>query len=204
MDMNWTEDIRNGKQLFLVGSVTPDFWAIYDKIFDDNAVCIGFPDPEKKGTYAQFEGSIGMSQACSDKDVAWEFIKYNVSRERMGKSYANNMGGGMPTRKDVYESYLKACMATESYTDEFGNEIKPVEGGVGIGSVTVDLKPLTEEEIQQFRDLTDEVSRVWETDQSLFEIIDEETKPFFAGDKSADETAKTIQNRATTYLNESK
>ena len=88
--------------------------------------------------------------------------------------------------------------------DEFGNEIKPVEGGVGIGSVTVDLKPLTEEEIQQFRDLTDEVSRVWETDQSLFEIIDEETKPFFAGDKSADETAKTIQNRATTYLNESK
>ena len=38
----------------------------------------------------------------------------------------------------------------------------------------------------------------------LFEIIDEETKPFFAGDKSADETAKTIQNRATTYLNESK
>ena len=204
MDMNWTEDIRNGKQLFLVGSVTPDFWAIYDKIFDDNAVCIGFPDPEKKGTYAQFEGSIGMSQACSDKDVAWEFIKYNVSRERMGKSYANNMGGGMPTRKDVYESYLKACMATESYTDEFGNEIKPVEGGVGIGSVTVDLKPLTEEEIQQFRDLTDEVSRVWETDQSLFDIIDEETKPYFAGDKSADETAKTIQNRATTYLNESK
>ena len=85
-----------------------------------------------------------------------------------------------------------------------GQEIKPVDGGVGIGSISVDLKPLTEEEIQQFRDLTDEVSRVWETDQSLFEIIDEETKPFFAGDKSADETAKTIQNRATTYLNESK
>ena len=203
-EMTWTEDIQNGKQLFIVGTISPDYWAIYDKIFNGDAVCIGFPAPDKEGTYAQFLGSIGMSQACSDKDLAWEFIKFNVSREQMGKSYTSGMTGGMPTRKDMFEMYLKASMATESYTDEFGNNIEPVNGGIGIGNITVDLKPITEAEAQQFRDLTEQVSRAWETDESIFNIIEEETKPFFAGDKSADETAKTIQNRATTYLNESK
>ncbi|MBQ8951745.1 MAG: extracellular solute-binding protein [Eubacterium sp.] len=204
MEMGWTEDIQNGKQLFIVGTISPDFWAIYDSIYNGDAACIGFPDPERKGTYAQFLGSIGMSQACSDKDLAWEFIKFNVSREQMGKSYSKGMTGGMPTRKDMFELYLKAQMTTESYTDEFGNNIEPVSGGIGMGNISVDLKPITEAEAQQFRDLTDAVSRSWETDESIFNIIDEESKAFFAGDKSADETAKTIQNRASTYLNESK
>lgn len=203
-EMGWTEDIQNGKQLFIVGTISPDFWAIYDSIYNGDAACIGFPDPERKGTYAQFLGSIGMSQACSDKDLAWEFIKFNASREQMGKSYSKGMTGGMPTRKDMFELYLKAYMTTESYTDEFGNNIEPVSGGIGVGNISVDLKPITEAEAQQFRDLTDSVSRSWETDESIFNIIEEESKAFFAGDKSADETAKTIQNRASTYLNESK
>ena len=42
------------------------------------------------------------------------------------------------------------------------------------------------------------------TDISLRDIIDEETQAFFSGQKSAEETARMIQSRATIYVNEQK
>ena len=202
-EMNWVEDLQTGKQLFIAGNVYPDVWALYQEIFKDEATCVGFPNSDRQGTYASLSGAIAMSKTCSDKDLAWEFIKFNVSREQMGKSYYGSTGT-MPVRKDIFEAYLKSRTATKEYTDEFGNEVTPIQGGFGIGNVSVEIKPLTDEEIQTFRDLTDQVSRVWEVDQSLYEIVEEESKAYFAGDKSVDETAATIQNRAQTYINESR
>ena len=43
-----------------------------------------------------------------------------------------------------------------------------------------------------------------EKKEAGYEIVEEESKAYFAGDKSVDETAATIQNRAQTYINESR
>ncbi len=203
MDMNYLEDIRTGKQLFLIGVITPDLWPLYNKLFDDKAVCIGYPNQDKEGIYAQIFGSVAMSTSCADKDTAWEFIKFNASREQQGKNY-NGDSEGMPTRKDIFELYLKAKAADKEYTDEFGNTIKPANGSYGMGSVTVDMKPMTAEEEKQFRALTDRITKVWEYDGKLIEIVNEESKAYFAGEKSIDEVTATIQNRASTYVEESR
>ena len=206
MDMNmdnYVEDIRSGKQLFLIGVVTPDIWPLYNKLFDDKAVCIGYPNSDKEGIYAQINGSIAVSASCADKDTAWEFVKFVVSREQQGKNYYTG-ADGMPTRKDIFELYLEAAQAKKEYTDEFGNTIKPKEGGFGMGSVSVDMKPATDAEIQQFRDLTGRITKVWEYDKSLIDIVEEESKAYFAGEKSIDDVTATIQNRAKTYVEESR
>ncbi|MDT8978838.1 hypothetical protein RQP50_21610 [Paenibacillus sp. chi10] len=39
-------------------------------------------------------------------------------------------------------------------------------------------------------------------EDKLYSIVGEEAKSYFSGQKSAEEVAKLIQNRVTTYLNE--
>ena len=72
------------------------------------------------------------------------------------------------------------------------------------GSTTIDMKPLTEEECDAYRDYVASASGRSEYDGSIQEIVEEEAEAYFNGDKSADEVADIIQNRVTTYINENK
>ena len=56
----------------------------------------------------------------------------------------------------------------------------------------------------QIMELYNAVTTVYTEDNALWEIISEQAQPYFAGDKSVDETAKLIQSRAEIYVNERK
>ena len=63
---------------------------------------------------------------------------------------------------------------------------------------------MTDAEEQALRALMSGITTFYRSDTSLRGIIDEETQSFFNGQKSAEETAKMIQSRATIYVNEQK
>lgn len=63
---------------------------------------------------------------------------------------------------------------------------------------------MTDAEEQDLRALMSGITAFARTDISLRDIIDEETQAFFSGQKSAEETARMIQSRATIYVNEQK
>ena len=63
---------------------------------------------------------------------------------------------------------------------------------------------MTDVEEQALRDLISSITVFKRDDNSLSTIIDEETQAFFSGQKSAEDTAKMIQSRATIYINEQK
>jgi ABC-type glycerol-3-phosphate transport system substrate-binding protein len=201
-DMNFLKDIQSGKQLFYTGYIEPTIWPLHKKFFEDDITWIGYPDKNREGYYAKTYGDLGISSTCSDKDIAWEFVKFCTSRDQIGKNYTDYVG--IPTRKDVFEVYMESKLATESYVDEFGNNIAVGNGTIGFGSVSVDLRPLTEEEAQEFRELTDKVSNISSVDIKLMEIINDECKLYYAGDKSLEDTVKIIQSRAQIYMNESR
>ena len=201
-DLNFLEDIKSGKQLFYRGYIEPTIWPLYKEFFDDDVTWIGYPDKNREGYYAMTFGNLGISSTCADKETAWEFIKFCTSKEQIGKNYTDYVG--IPSRKDVFEVYMESKLATESYIDEFGNGIQVGNGTIGLGSVSVDLRPVTEEEAQEFRELTDKVSNISIEDTKMMEIINDECKSYFAGDKSVEETVKVIQDRAQNYMNESR
>ena len=62
----------------------------------------------------------------------------------------------------------------------------------------------TEKEYQQVLALYEAVDRMYRWDDSLGEIIMEIAGAYLAGDKTLDETAALIQNRAQLYVNEQK
>ena len=61
---------------------------------------------------------------------------------------------------------------------------------------------LTDAEIETFRDLIRTAIVSTGRDDMVTQIISEELEPFFAGDRSAEDTAEIIQKRASIYLAE--
>ena len=64
--------------------------------------------------------------------------------------------------------------------------------------------PFTTENLDAFDELVKAVTGVYEYDSALMEIIWSEAQGYFAGDKTAEDTAKNIQSRVSIYMAEQK
>lgn len=196
--------IKDGKVLFMDGSVSLEEIQLYKKMFDGDITFIGYPNSNKEGSYFSFYNSLGIYSKSKMKDGAWDFIRTFMTKDYQG---SNENGGYMyntPTRKDCFDMMIKARMATESYTDEFGNEISPVESSYGWDDLEVKIKPSSQEEVDMYKELVNNTKKSGEYNEFIMEIIQEETKAYFSGDKSLDEVASVIQNRVKTYVNENR
>ena len=61
-----------------------------------------------------------------------------------------------------------------------------------------------EAQMKRFWDLYNAISGVKDNDTNLMQIILEQAEPYFAGDKSLDETVDLIQRRVSLYVNENR
>jgi uncharacterized protein CbrC (UPF0167 family) len=94
-------------------------------------------------------------------------------------------------------------MTPEYYTDpETGEQVEQSKGGWGWDDLMVEMYALKQEEADQILELINSTNRVYSYDQEIYDIIVDDAAAFFEGQKSAEETAKLIQNRVSLYVNE--
>ena len=201
-DDSTSEKIKSGKVLLLDDMVAPEDIQALDKMFGGKVSFKGFPTKEGSGSYFSPSGGLAMSSKCDDKDGAWEFIKTILSKECVGDDYMYT--SLIPIREDVFQMKMDSLTTTTEYTDEFGNEITPIDGENSLYGVQVKCKPLADEDITRFRAIVDNTSTVSFYNNAVMDIIKEETAAYFNGDKSLDDVCRIIQDRATTYINENK
>ncbi len=70
------------------------------------------------------------------------------------------------------------------------------------GLYDVEYGPLTQEEYDQVMALYNAVDGFYAEDSTVWDIIEEQVQPYFAGDKSLDEAIDLIQGRVELYVNE--
>ncbi|SEQ10478.1 ABC-type glycerol-3-phosphate transport system, substrate-binding protein [Lachnospiraceae bacterium NE2001] len=196
------DEIKEGKLLFQSGYLTPTEMELYDKLYDGDVVFKGYPNKDSEGTYFSYTDSVAMSSKCADKEAAWDFIRQFMTEDYQSKNYMNFYG--VPMREDVYEAYIQSVQCDKEGKDKYGNDIYPTEGTYGFDGLEIEIKPLDDEDVARYRELVDDASGVWESDESIAEIVKEEAAAYFSGDKSLDDTCNIIQNRVRTYVNESK
>jgi multiple sugar transport system substrate-binding protein len=63
-------------------------------------------------------------------------------------------------------------------------------------------KPAEQQDIDRIEKALNGIRAYAESDPKITAIVAEESAPFFQGQKSAEETAKVIQNKVSTYLRE--
>lgn len=193
--------IQEDKILFYDGWVSLDEVQILKKMFGEDISYIGYPNKEKQGSYFYLDSQIGISAKSEVKEEAWKFVRTFMTKEFQATNmYMYNT----PVRKDCFDMLIKEKTATEKYTDEFGREIEPLNTTVGWDELEIELKPLSQEEAKMYIDLVNNTKKIANNNQEIFNIIEEEAKAYFAGDKSLDETVEIIQKRAQTYVNENR
>lgn len=196
---NMSTLIRDGKVLLVEDWISAEHVQLYRKMFEDDITYIGYPDDQKQGSYFQFGNQLAIYSKSEEKEIAWEFIRSFMTKEYQA-SKINEQSA--PTRQDCFDMMLKSKTTTEMYIDEFGQEIYPIEVTLGYGDFEVEIEPLSQEEVDLYVDLVNNTKKVGSSDTKIMEIVVEESKSYFVGEKSLEETIDIIQNRVTVYVNE--
>ncbi|MCM1149533.1 MAG: extracellular solute-binding protein [Butyricicoccus sp.] len=206
--------IASGRQM-LMSSTISDFqdFLMYDAMFGGKATYIGYPTENGTGNMISTSGGgYAMSSKCASKDGAWQFLRQfflgRDSESRRGNVMVSY--GGFPINKADFDKKLEQAMTPEyekdengNYVlDENGNKIEVSQGGWSWGSITIEYRAITQEEADRILELINTTTKSRTSDESILEIVREEAAPFFAGQKTAEEAAKLIQNKASLYVNE--
>ena len=118
------------------------------------------------------------------KEAAWKFIAFLLSEE--GQTVEGKAGFSL--LKSVNDKQL----------DDLAEQVKSGSRKLPNGQIAT----ASDEEFARFKELLHATTNYAQLDGKLVGIVGEEAYAYYGGQKTAEEAAKLIQNRATTVLNE--
>ncbi len=179
---------------------------INEKLYKDqggyNIISYPSSDKNNKVAISSSGNSFAISEKCENKEGAWKFLQrlYTYEFQKGGIELS-----GFPIRQDAMDKKMEYAMAAKPYTDDDGTKVVPVTNySYKFGDFKITLKPYTKEQMDIFRSVLGRIGA--EIDfinyNEISEIIKEETKAVYSGDKTAKEAADIIQSRVSIYVNE--
>lgn len=165
--------------------------------FGEPVTFIGVPSDNGNGSMIQVNTSLAITAKAKNPDGAWEFIKTLLTDE------AQENSGSIPIKISALNKLAEKAKERPYWENENG-EKEYYDYTVWMGDQSIVVEPNTDEDNQRMMDFIKSVKNVYEYDTDIFKIIDEEVQAYFSGQKSVDEVADIIQNRASTYISESR
>lgn len=230
--LNQIEKIQESGRLYSCWPLSPD--AVIGALEGGGYVSyVGYPTQSGAGSAFQlpnaysWDAAAAMSASCRDKEGAWSYIRRMLLPEGAEATEASDgityLINGFPINKAVFQSMFEPIWYTwedadgnmQYALDANGERIEmpnphstllPVPSTIGDKPVNMVIFCLAPNEAQmaQFMSLYNSIDRMYADIPELLDIILDQAAPYFAGDKSLDETADLIQRRATLYVNENR
>ena len=169
----------------------------YDAFFGrgGRATFIGYPteDGSVGSSFGISGRTLAMSSACQNKEAAWEFLRQVLLPQYrdMDDMIDNHSFFLTPVNRTDYDMMIE-CVMTKDVLGELRSGELP----------TLKIHRSTQEEVDRFEDLFNSIETINLYDPTVYDIANEACGPYFAGDKTIDETVTLIQNRVSLYLNE--
>ncbi|MBD5149908.1 MAG: extracellular solute-binding protein [Oscillibacter sp.] len=178
---------------------------------------IGYPtESGQVGSAFGLGRELAMTAACADKDGAWSFLRTLLLPKGREVDYENFLDkADFAINKEDFRRMLEQAM-TPAYAvdgdgnyrlDAEGNRIEEPKNGISFGGFhyyRCDIYATTQADYEQFMALYEATEVLNDYNSALTDIITEIAGAYFAGDRSLDETASLIQNRANLYITEQK
>lgn len=204
-DDQYSEDsstfYRSGKSLFYISDLTSfgDYQTITQGMFGDTVTFTGFPTETNSGTVIRPQMRMAISASTKEKDACWQFLKYFLTDDFQSKVEDNYVC--WPVSVKAIDALGEEAKKNPTYEDENGNQVEyPNE--YYLGTETIELKPLTDAEVEDVKNILKSASAPLYYDSNVEKIISEETGAYFEGQKTVQEVTDVIQNRVTTYIKE--
>jgi multiple sugar transport system substrate-binding protein len=167
-----------------------DMMAMPQMFYDGKAEYYNLPsESEVKGTSFTPGLPLAINSKSSNKKEAWEFVKFLLSDEMQSTIEL----GGIAVNKNGSQAQLDNLRTI----GQGGRQVKMMLNGKAFSP-----KPASDDEIARIEQVLNNIRVYAESDLKISTIVSEESIPYFQGNKSAEETAKVIQNKVSTYLQE--
>lgn len=205
--------IQNG-QVLLYDMKIDDFYQmqVAAEIFQGDVAMVGCPVME--GSRLGAQRCYAILSGARQKDGAWEFLERYLTQEADPERRLNN---GFPTLKSRLEAMAEDSARVEYQTDEKGELVLDENGepvvsvGGAVGGFayadgwSYDYRRPTREEVDLVMDLI-QIAKPpsYARGDEVLKIIREEAEAFYRGQKTVDEVASIIQNRAKIFVGENK
>lgn len=201
------------------------FWDTMRVEFGEEISFIGMPTESRNGSALQIMNEFSMSAKTKHSDGAWSFLRQFIMDD-----YQETLSYGFPIKisyaekladkaidppEDEYDYYypMPEISVSEVYDDTSDVVANEAEAPVTterqkrkniryIDGEEVDIGFITREYTDMILEYVKSINNIVRYDSDMINIIVEEANAFFAGQKSAAETAKIIQNRLQNYIDE--
>lgn len=173
---------------------------------EERVAYVGYPTADgSSGSSFHIPGTVlAMSSTCSNKDAAWEFMG-NLVRSVYSEYKMEKIGFW-----DDGPIILMLPVNRKSYENGYAGDIKrnkrhyPPDILTFPGGPRPKVTLPTEEDIPAFETLINNTKQLYWPNDALSETVWDAIGPYFAGDKTIDETIQLVENRVTLYANENR
>lgn len=159
----------------------------------DGFHCAGFPTEGSRSGYVSIYSHIAMNAEGVNQEEAFDFIKYLLS-----EPVQRSMGTCTVRRDVLIDNVRDGNMESEG----FGGYQYPVFQTKEREVIPLEGKPDGSSFLPEYLEILENGDYMSSMIGDLEMIVIEEAGGFFNGDRSAEETAGTIQSRVWVYLNE--
>lgn len=202
------EKLRSGETMLYRDTITSvQIYQMYEFMFGEPVNLIGYPTFGESGLTLSSNGTtVAMSAQSQNKEGVWEFIRFNLTKDRQENTGSPN--GGFPILKSALEKQFENDRKPEYDINAEGVETERPKGtwGMSGGSMnfTVDVYAASTEQTDKIREMIETARPNEYMEDKIFAIISEEAWGYFEGQKSIEDVAAVVQNRVQLYLNETR
>ncbi len=182
------------------------------------AAYTGLPSASGAGSSFSIYECMAISAGSGAKEGAWAFLRTlllpegNTVRADEPNVYPWESGFSMnreTLEQQLATEYFHDVETGENYLDPDGKPVEYSEFALGVGYpgdiiLMACLLPPNDAQLDRFWRLYNAIDHITGENDDLLSIISEQAEPYFAGDKTLEETAQLIQNRAKLYVNENR
>ena len=165
---------------------------------NDDITLVGFPTSSGSGARILPDQTFAILNSSSNKESCWSFIKEFFTED----SFDNTSIYGFPALVSAFEKKADEAMNKPYYIDENGKK-QEYDDTWFINDKEIKINPLTPEEKEYIVNYVKSASEMYNMySEEVNQILENEVKAFFKGERSAEDTAKQIQSKVGLLLAE--
>lgn len=172
--------------------------------FDNAVVFKGYPNTVgNNGSMFSCSHRIGINKNSGDPQLAWQFLRLFFLPE-----YQNRLWASENWTEHTFPVHLKSLAGMAAAEQQPDGVLIGYPGYLGEASrwpaeqIEYWKRGITDDEAQKVMEMILSTQAIFQFDESVFAIVSEEAESFFAGVRTAEETAQLMQDRVQTYLDE--
>jgi len=181
---------------------------MYDKYQGQDLTFVGYPMKNNSGgNMLSFDSSLAITSSCKEKDAAWSFISRNLTEEAQtidGDSSKYNKLYSFPINKKALETKARVEMEPEYWLNPETGEKETYPTQIWKDDGPIEIPEIDQKGVDIVLSVINSSfsPTIAMSDMDIYTILRDEIKAFLAGDKTAEETAKLLQDRISILLAE--